>query len=120
METLNNKLPAIWHLFSWSHNYNFPSPFSVFLDLVGYSEEEFGEPLVPGLPPSLGYLELHLLGAALSEYSEYYSLGEDYIRFLLFCESEELDWDDEANPEVAQALEDFCPWHDRTPELVAA
>ena len=60
------------HLFSWCEgNYNFPAPSSLFLDLIGYSEEEHGEPLTvaAGKLPALGYLELDLLAKALTEYA---------------------------------------------------
>lgn len=56
-------------LFDWSENYSFPSPASLFLDLIGYSEEELGERLTANEMPSLGYLELDNLGDALKEYA---------------------------------------------------
>jgi hypothetical protein len=119
LETLNNILPSIRHLFSWSQNYDFPSPFSVFLDLTGYSQEEFGESLVKDPSAVLGYLEMGMLGRALDEYATDPGRCEDYVRFLLFCECEQLDWDDESNEEVQQALQDMCPWYD-IPELAMA
>jgi hypothetical protein len=58
------------HLFSWCEgNYNFPAPSSLYLDLIGYSEEEHGERLTSHGWPALGYLELNLLAKALSEYA---------------------------------------------------
>lgn len=57
-------------LFSWSEgNYSFPAPSSLYLDLIGYSEEEHGERLTSNAWPSLGYLELDLLAKALTEYA---------------------------------------------------
>jgi hypothetical protein len=56
-------------LFSWSENYSFPSPASLFLDLIGWSEEELGERLTANAMPNLGYLELDYLGDALKEYA---------------------------------------------------
>ena len=52
-------------LWSWSENYSFPSPASLFLDLIGYSEEELGERLCSGTMPQLGWEEQHRLGWAL-------------------------------------------------------
>jgi hypothetical protein len=58
------------HLFSWSEgNYDYPAPSSLYLDLIGYSEEEHGIRLTSEAWPSLGYLELDLIGKALREYA---------------------------------------------------
>ena len=58
------------HLFSWCEgNYDYPAPSSLYLDLIGYSEEEHGERLTSNGWPSLGYLELNLLANALTEYA---------------------------------------------------
>ena len=56
-------------LWSWSENYQFPTPASLFLDLIGYSADEFGEPLCSGGAPNLGYHEHHLLSWALLAYA---------------------------------------------------
>lgn len=59
-------------LFRWSENYNYPSPGSLFLDLIGYSDMEFGTPMfdLNECPSKLGYLELGMLSDALKEYAE--------------------------------------------------
>jgi hypothetical protein len=58
------------HLFSWCEgNYDFPAPSSLFLDLIGYSEEEQGARLTGKEWPALGYLELDLIAKALTEYT---------------------------------------------------
>lgn len=58
----------LWH---WSTNYDAgKGPFTLFLDLIGWSEDEIGEPLYSLKDASLGYLELDKLGAALREYSD--------------------------------------------------
>ena len=59
------------HLFYWCEgNYNFPAPSSLFLDLIGYSEEEHGQRLTSEKAwPALGYLELDLIAKALTEYT---------------------------------------------------
>ena len=64
MDTLN-KYEAIDSLFSWSNNYEYPSPASLFLDMIGYSLDELGENLCSEVQPVLGYLELDLLADAL-------------------------------------------------------
>jgi hypothetical protein len=58
-------------LFSWCEgNYDFPAPSSLFLDLIGYSEEEHGSRLTAEKWPALGHLELDLIARALIEYSQ--------------------------------------------------
>lgn len=77
------------HLFSWCEgNYDFPAPSSLFLDLIGYSEEHFGENLTARKMPSLGYLEIDLLSKALREYAQ---RPADVLEFVetLFCDEEE-------------------------------
>ena len=57
----------LWH---WSTNYDAgKGPFTLFLDLIGWSEENIGEPLYSLKGASLGYLELAKLAAALNEYT---------------------------------------------------
>lgn len=56
-------------LWNWSENYQFPTPASLFLDLIGYSADEFGEPLCSSGAPILGYHEHHLMGWALLAYA---------------------------------------------------
>lgn len=56
-------------LWSWSENFQFPTPASLFLDLIGYSEDELGGLLCQECQPTLGYREHHLLGWALLAYA---------------------------------------------------
>lgn len=56
-------------LWSWSENFNYPTPASLFLDLIGYSEDELGGRLCESATPTLGYREHHLLGWALLAYA---------------------------------------------------
>lgn len=59
------------HLFSWCEgNYDFPAPSSLFLDLVGYSEDHMGENLTARKMPLMGYLEIDMLAKALTEYAK--------------------------------------------------
>lgn len=96
-ELLDNapeKLEPIARLFRWSENYNFPTPASLYLDLVGYSEDELGVRLCEEKMPALGYLELYYLGEALSCYSDRPQDAADYVQRILFAEHEE---EEEAN-----------------------
>lgn len=57
-------------LYHWSTNYDAgKGPFTLFLDLIGWSKDEIGEPLYSLKDASLGYLELAKLSAALTEYT---------------------------------------------------
>ena len=69
IETAPDYASETARLVDWSENYDFPSPASLFLDLVGFSEEHFGENLTSQKMPSLGYLEIDLLAKALTEYA---------------------------------------------------
>ena len=61
-------------LLSWSLNFDHSkgaTPYTVFLDLIGYSDENFGSPLssYDKIPQVLGYMELDYLADALKEYA---------------------------------------------------
>jgi hypothetical protein len=75
-------------LYDWSHNYDFPSPYSKFLDLIGYSEEELGRELCADKSPLLGYLELDYLADALKVVAKYGEPAYDYATDLLALEKE--------------------------------
>ena len=71
-------------LHDWSMNYNYPSPYSVFLDLIGWSKDELGGPLVRDITSApLGYLELDYLADALKEIANYGQDAYDYAIALL-------------------------------------
>ena len=58
-------------LYSWGLNCNREAnPFLVFLDLIGWSKENFGADLVVRELGYLGYLELDYLADALKEYAQ--------------------------------------------------
>jgi hypothetical protein len=60
-------------LVNWSMNYDIKkgTPYQIFLDLIGYSVEHFGEAIVQDVTKvSIGYKELGFLGEALTEYSD--------------------------------------------------
>ena len=63
---------GVARLWSWSENFDYPSPASFFLDLIGYSDDNYGEPLasMTDVPSKLGYLELDMLADALREYAD--------------------------------------------------
>ena len=59
-------------LADWSQNYDSRTgtPFGVFLDLIGYSEDNFGENLVKNPQKVLGFLEMDYLADALRQYAD--------------------------------------------------
>ena len=94
-------------LASWSGNYDFPSPYTLFCDLIGFNGEEFGECyFLPDLNtdyPSrhipvalselidtrLGYLEIGMLADALKEYADRPGDVTAYVRRIMEAGREE-------------------------------
>jgi hypothetical protein len=61
---------AVRDLYRLGSNYDVErSPWSLFLDLIGWSADTFGAPLLEAPADDFGYLELSELGAALVEYA---------------------------------------------------
>lgn len=62
---------AVQDLLSWSLNYEpGKGPFTLFLDLIGWSFDEYGDALYTLTEASLGYVELGKLAEALTEYAD--------------------------------------------------
>lgn len=71
-------------LFEWSRNFDYPSPATLFLGLIGWPDMD---QLAQGV--ALGYMELDYLGDALKEYANN-PLGVcDAVTELLEAESKE-------------------------------
>jgi hypothetical protein len=83
---------SVGDLYEWSSNFDNYAPFRKFLDLIGYTEEMYGEemPLANWKRPSseLGYVELAKLGEALTEYANRPEQVERFIAELLEVEQE--------------------------------
>lgn len=61
---------GVANLVEWSMNYDWKSrPYLIFLDLIGYSDEHYGEKMIDPKNWNLGYLELSYLADALEEYA---------------------------------------------------
>lgn len=71
-------------LFEWSRNFNYPSPATLFLSLIGWEDME---ELPQGV--ALGYVELDYLGDALKEYANNPQTVSDAITEMLQKEDEE-------------------------------
>jgi len=75
-------------LYHWSLNYSTgEGPFTAFLDLIGWSQENLGEPIYNWTSPKLGYLELEYLADALKKYATSPSDAEQFINQVLELES---------------------------------
>lgn len=77
LEQENPHAPETQALYSWGLNCERNSnPFLVFLDLIGWSEDNYGQAMVLGVPVTrgeftgLGYVELGYLADALKEYAD--------------------------------------------------
>ena len=100
-------------LASWSGNYDYPTPYTLFCDLIGFNGEEYGKcHFLPAATSSvalfpvrtdfqadnvhdfarihaslidarLGFLELGLLAAALAEYAEHPQDVTAYVRWIM-------------------------------------
>lgn len=88
----SGKCAAIADLYNWSLNYQGGvTPFGLFLDLIGYSKEFYGEYLVPQDEVSkiTGFIELDLIGNALVVYSNLPRDVEEFIDKVVQAEQEE-------------------------------
>lgn len=76
-------------LYRWGLNYETNSPFQKFLDLVGYSADEFGQNLArwDDASSNLGYVELGYLSDALGNWAERPHECELFVRSLLDLEA---------------------------------
>ena len=74
-------------LINWSMNCDYPTPFNLFMDITGISEEEYGERLCGEKLPNMGYMEIGYLADALVEYSENPSRVKKWLDKLLREES---------------------------------
>lgn len=81
---------AIEKLAAWSINYQDScNPWTLFCDLIGYSEDRYGEN-INSKNPKLGYLELTQLSDALSVFNDNgYDFVYEYIDKLINSDDED-------------------------------
>jgi hypothetical protein len=90
LEQGEERFPHIVGLYNWSLNYEAgEGPMTLFLDLIGYSQDEIGAPLYNLARPLLGYLELDYLGDALKEYADVGQDAYDFVMRLISAEAGE-------------------------------
>lgn len=78
-------------LYHWSLNYDAgKGPFSLFLDLIGWSADQLGENIYAiGDASGLGYVELSKLADALKVYADDPQGSMEYVEALMAAESAE-------------------------------
>ena len=87
-QTAPDGCDAVPDLYSWSLNYDAGrGPFTLFLDLTGWSQDNYGETFYNLSDMSLGYLELDELASALSEYALNPRSVERHVNALMEAES---------------------------------
>lgn len=90
-ESLLDNPPAegVRDLYRWSTNFDpGKGPFTLFLDLIGYSEDEYGETMYgPVSGANNGYVELGHLGDALVEYANNPTAVRAYVAALMAAEA---------------------------------
>jgi hypothetical protein len=75
---------SLWH---WSTNYDSgKGPMTLFLDLIGWSEKNIGEPIYSLKDAFLGWVELDKLADALKEYANDPSRVQAFVDQLLEAE----------------------------------
>lgn len=78
---------AVQDLYSWSLNYDAgKGPFSLFVDLIGWSDEHYGVNFYANGQPRFGWMELDKLGLALREYADRPGDVEQYVALLMSAE----------------------------------
>jgi len=84
-------------LASWSYNCDHPTPFTLFLDIIGWSDEEMGEPMfdLRKCGSTFGYLEIGKLAAALTQYSDRPHDVADWIDQLMGADGFEYEEEDD-------------------------
>lgn len=88
IENAPETLSRIARLWSVSSNYDYPTPATFFIDLIGYTQEEYGEPLttMEQAVRRLDFIGLGLIGQALDEYTDRPNDARDFIQDLLEAE----------------------------------
>jgi hypothetical protein len=93
LEEGENRFPEIVGLYQWSLNYEAgKTPFTIFIDLIGYSDNEIGMKVFDyseSIYKTLGYLEIGYLGDALKEYADKGESAYDFVVSLIEAEGRE-------------------------------
>jgi hypothetical protein len=69
LDTANDTTRPVANLISWAYNETYPNTYSLFLDLIGWTEDNLGETIYDLSKHRPGYVELSYLAEALEAYS---------------------------------------------------
>lgn len=86
------RFEKIAYLWDWSINHDYPTPASLFLDLIGYTLDEHGQLLCENMAKVIGRLgtrEMSLIGLAMDEYATRPTDARQFIEALLEAERDE-------------------------------
>lgn len=87
LEQNNDYAPEAQALYSWGLNCDRDgNPFLVFLDLIGWSQENYGELMHNGNKTGFGFIELGYLADALAEYVNDPQRVGEWVDGLMNCE----------------------------------
>jgi len=88
-EANNTPMEPIAGLYQWSLNFDAGhTPFTAFLDIIGWSQEQYGVGLYDWKNVQIGYLELDYLGDALKLYADRPQQVTDFFEQILELEAE--------------------------------
>jgi hypothetical protein len=77
-------------LYHWSTNFKGgEGPITLFLDIIGWSEDEYGETMYDLKSASLGYVEIGKLAEALTEYADRPQDVREFVAELIAAEMED-------------------------------
>lgn len=65
LKSEGEKMAAILDLFQWSTNHEHPTPWVFFLDLIGYSQDNFGATLYEGTRIYGSHIDLDYIAEAI-------------------------------------------------------
>jgi hypothetical protein len=82
-QTGHQAVEKVFALSVWSENCQHPTPFALFLDLIGWSEDTYGERLCSESMPAMGYIEAYKLAQALEAWSDHPREVEAFVSDLI-------------------------------------
>ena len=82
---------AVEHLWDMSESYPYPSPFTLYLDIIGWNTVRYGKHMAEGC--ECGVYEAHLVGEALIEFATDPVAVGKYINSVMFADQLTLDVD---------------------------
>lgn len=94
IEQTPDKFQALAELYAWGANFaggSTANPFPLFLDIVGYSQDNYGSRASTwgdGVYDNLGWVEMDYLGKALCVYADRPSECDDWLTGLLALETD--------------------------------